>query len=56
MNNTYFIDEYTIQDNEAINQFFYLNQSPYHRRYQAYNEEEHKGDSHEKLYKLEKKL
>lgn len=56
MNNNYFINEYLIQDNEIINQFFYLNQSPYHRRQQAYNEKEHEGELHEKLHKLEKKF
>ena len=59
MNNTYFIDEYLTYDNEAINQFFYLNQSPYHRYQVAYNEKEQekqKGEKNEKLRSVEKKF
>lgn len=56
MNNTYFIDEYLTHDNEAINQFFYLNQSPYHRYQVAYNEKEQEGEKNEKLRSMEKKF
>ena len=56
MNNNYFIDVYLLQDNEAINQYFYLNQSPRHRYQAAYNEEEQKGEVYEKLHSVEKKF
>lgn len=55
MDNRYFINEELLLDEESINLYHYLNKSPYHRRQQAYNEEE-QGDKHEKLYKLAKKF
>lgn len=42
--NKYYIDESFLRDNESIDQFFYLNQSRYHRYQCAQNEEEQEPD------------
>ena len=57
MDNRFFINKELLYDEETQLTYFYLNKSPYHRRHQAYMEEESKGVSDDKkLYQLEKKF